>query len=52
MEEPATAQAVEETAHSWSARDVEASATLGSFARTDHEGRNDGKHVGYSGRAT
>jgi hypothetical protein len=43
VEEPATAQAEEETAHGLRARDVGAPATLRSFADTDRKGRNDSK---------
>jgi hypothetical protein len=51
VEGPATAQAKEETTHTWSARDVGAPVTLGSFACTDRKRMNGGTPVGYSGRA-
>jgi hypothetical protein len=41
----------EGTTESWSARDVELPATLGSFACTGQKGRNDSKPVDYSGQA-
>jgi hypothetical protein len=45
VEELATAQAEEETAHGLRARDVRAPATLRGFAHTNQKGRNDGKPV-------
>jgi hypothetical protein len=48
VEEPATAQAKEETSHSWNALDAGAPATLGSFARTERKRRSGGKPEGGS----
>jgi hypothetical protein len=47
VEEPATAQAKEETTSSLRARYVGALANLKSFACTDWKRRNGGKPVGY-----
>jgi hypothetical protein len=50
VEEPATAETKEETAHSLRARDVEVPATVRSIAHTDQKRRNGGMPVGHSGQ--
>jgi hypothetical protein len=51
MEEPATTQAKEEATSSLRVREIGASTTLGTSARTDRKGRNCGRPILYSGRA-